>query len=237
MNGCIYLVTCLENNKKYVGQHCKSTPTKRWNEHKRAKKNYPFPNAIRKYGPTGFSWEVLLVCPLDKLTEMEGYYAEVFETYVWDSPGGYNSIWCSDTPTLGIKQSPEAKEKNRQANLGKKHTLETKEKISKANLGKKQSPEAVENGRQARVGKKHSPEHIENLRQANIGKKRSPEAIENLRQAHLGKKASPEAVENMRQARLGKKASPEAIENMRIAQQKRQNQHLVQDPPLTFSLP
>ena len=188
MNGCVYLVTCLENNKKYVGQHHNPDPTRRWNQHKRSKEDFAFQRSLRKYGIDKFTWEVLLICPHEKLTEMEGYYAEVFETYIWDSPGGYNSVWCSDRPGLGIKQSPEAKEKNRQAQLGKKLSPETKGKISQANLG-----------RQSALGKKVSPETKEKIRQANLGKKPSPESKEKNRQAHLGKKMSPEAIEKTRQ--------------------------------------
>ena len=203
MNGCIYLVTCLENGKKYVGQHHKPDPKRRWNAHKKVKENYPFQRALRKYGIDKFSWEVLLICPHDKLTEMEGYYAEVFETYIWDNPGGYNAVWCSECPKLGVKQSSATKEKIRQSTLGKKH----------------------------------SPEVIQKIRQSNVGKKRSPEFKDIISQVQLGRKRSPETIEKMRQAQLGKKKTPEAIENMRIAQQKRRNQHLVQDPPLTLSLP
>jgi len=226
MNGCIYLVTCLENNKKYVGQHCKPDPKERWNGHKRSKENYPFHNAIRKYGPTGFIWEVLLVCPHDKLTEMEGYYAEVFDTYIWDSPGGYNAVWCSESFNLGVKMSNEQKQKLRQAHLGKKHSPETVEKRRQATLGKKRSPEALEKMSQAKLGNKYY-----------LGKKRSPETIEKIRQAKLNTHLSQETKEKLRQVNLGKKHSPETLEKMRIAQQKRRNQHLVHDPPLTFAAP
>ena len=226
MNGCIYLISCLENNKKYVGQHCKPDPKERWNVHKRSKENYPFHNAIRKYGPTGFSWEVLLICPHEKLTEMEGYYAEVFGTYIWDNPGGYNAVWCSDSPNLGIKMSDEQKQKIGQANLGKKHSPEHIEKSRQATLGKKRSPEVIEKMRQAKLGNKYY-----------LGKKRSPEIIEIIRQAKLGKKMSSETKEKLCQANLGKKCSPETLEKMRIAQQKRRNQHLVQLPPLTLAAP
>ena len=152
--GCVYLWSCKENGKKYVGQHHKDDPKKRTEEHFRAAekgKPYTLYNAIRKYGREAFTIEVLCVCTNDSLDNIECYYAEQFETYVWDSPGGYNMVWCGNSPRRGLKNSPEAIEKTRQAQLGKKR-----------------SPEACEKIRQGKLGKKQSPEHIEKIRQANI---------------------------------------------------------------------
>jgi len=237
MNGCIYLITCLQNNKKYVGQHNKPDPKERWAAHKRAKDDFPFQRALKKYGISEFTWEVLLICPLDKLTEMEGYYAEVFETYIWDSPGGYNALWCSDKRCIGLKLTPEHIEKIRQANIGRKRSPEACEKMRQANLGRKVSPETKEKIRQATIGRKNSPEAIEKSRQAKLGSTHSPEARAKISKTHLGSKHTTEHIEKRRKANLGRKNSPEAIENMRIVQQKRRNQHLVQLPPLTFAAP
>jgi len=173
MSGCIYLVTCLENNKKYVGQHCKADPKERWLSHRRSKDKLPFHNALRKYGSDGFTWDVLIVCPQDALTVMEGYYAEVFETYCWDSsPGGYNASWCTENSRLGIK-----------------HTPETKEKMRQSKLGKKQSPEHIESVRQIHLGRKNTPDTIEKMRQAQLGKKSTPETKEKLRQSWIKRRA------------------------------------------------
>ena len=117
---------------------------------------------------------------------------------------------------LGRKQSPEAIEKTRQANLGRKLSFEHIEKMRQANLGRKHTPEAIEK----MTGRKHSPEAIEKIRQANLGRKNSPEHIEKARQASLGRKHSPEAIEKRRQAHIGSKHSPEAIEKMRQASKK-----------------
>jgi group I intron endonuclease len=200
-DGCIYLISHKESKKRYVGQHNQPDPNHRWQEHIwKANKGskFAFHNALRKYGADAFTWEVLCICPVDRLTEMEGYYAEVFETYVWDTPGGYNMVWCSASPTLGITQSPEHIEKRRQANLGKKISLETRERMRQAQLGKKKSPEAIEKTRQAVLNR--SPETRERMRQAQLGRKMSPEAIEKTRQAVLNR--SPETRENIRQAML-----------------------------------
>ena len=185
-DGCIYLISHKTSKKGYVGQHNQPDPTRRWQKHI-WNTNYGskliFHNALRKYGADAFTWEVLCVCPVDRLTNMEGYYAEVFETYVWDTPGGYNMVWCSESPNLGKKNSPEAIEKSRQAHLGKKVSPETRERIRQANLGKKKSPESIERTRQGNLNR--SPESIERTRQANLGKKQSPETREKKRHAML----------------------------------------------------
>ena len=207
-DGCIYLVTNKSNNKKYIGQHHKPDPKKRWAQHKRSKDNCAFAMALRKYGPDNFTWEVLLICPHNKLTEMEGYYAEVFETYTWDTPGGYNSAWCSITPNLGLKASLDTLKKISQTSLGRKWSQESKEKASQSHAGRKQTPEHTENSRQARLGKKRSPEAIKNMCKPHIGmrgKKMPPEAVEKSRQAKIGKKRSPETIEKLKQAWIRRK--------------------------------
>ena len=219
MLGSIYLITCNKNNKRYVGQTGKD-PKVRFREHiSDAKRGSEFPlhRAMRKHGIDAFTFETLCKCPIENLTNMEAYYAEIFESYRWDSPGGYNAVWCNESPRLGMKSSPETCEKIRQGNLGKKMSSETCEKMRQASLGKKHSPEACEKIRQANLCKKMSPECIEKMRQSSLGKKMSPECIEKMRQANLGKKKSPETCEKMRQSQLGRKQSPEACEKVRQA--------------------
>ena len=203
MKGCVYLITCSANGKKYVGLHGKPDPQKRWRGHVNDAKGGSkliLHNAIRLYGEENFTIETLCVCSHDALPRLEEYYAEQLGTYIWDPEPGYNMVWCGDKPNLGMKRSSEMCEKLRQANLGKKKSPEACEKMRQASLGKKMSPEACEKMRQANIGKKMSPEAIEKTRQANIGRKMSPEACEKSRQANIGKKRSPETCEKMRQA-------------------------------------
>jgi len=224
MDGCIYIITNLANGKKYVGQHCTPDHLARFKGHicsaNRGSKLI-LHKAMRKHGVENFICELLCVVPVEGLANMEGYWAEQYGCYMWDPEPGYNMVWCSKSFNLGVKKSPEANEKNRQAHLGLKHSPEACENMRLAQLGKKISPEAREKMRQAQLGKKKSPEHIEKVRQANLGRKMSPEACEKVRQANLGRKHSPETREKVRLAQLGKKKSPEACENMRLAQQKR----------------
>jgi len=203
MSGCIYLIENLINGKKYVGQHNKPDPKKRWSSHKTCKRDGPLQHAFKKHGFENFRFSVLCVCPLDKLTLMEGYYAEVFGTYVWNysegwnSPGGYNAILCSDSynmsqAKLGTKASDDTKKKMSIAASGKPKTLDS---ISKRLATMK---ELVENGYTSPLkGRKRNPDCIKQMlitRKINmskdgyihpaIGRKRSDEYYIKLKEAN-----------------------------------------------------
>ena len=138
IRGSVYYIKHKESGKGYVGQHNKPNPIYRWARHgcdANKGSNLPFHRALKKYGCDAFTWEILGIFPYDVLTDMEGYYAEVLGTYIWDyNPGGYNATWCSESPRLGMKSTPETIEKLRQANLGKKLTPETLEKMKQAQI-------------------------------------------------------------------------------------------------------
>jgi group I intron endonuclease len=143
--GCIYLITCLENRKQYIGLSREETPDSRYREHLHTRNNKT-PNqkpalhrAIDLYGRDKFTIERLCVVPHDGLCNMEAYYAEQFNTYVWDNPGGYNMVWC------GIP-----------GNLGVPHSVETRRKISEK--AKKRSPESIQ--RYSESAKKRKPKQI-----------------------------------------------------------------------------
>ena len=115
-------------------------------------------------------------------------------------------------PRAGYKQTPEHREKVRQANLGRPVSLETREKLSRMMLGKKyalgfkHSPETRERHRQSALRRWQNPEDRERARQAAIGNKHA-----------LGRRQSPETKEKIRQAQLGHRVSPEAREKMRMS--------------------
>ena len=88
--GSIYLITNKVNNKKYVGQTCK-TINARFSEHIRKAKitniEYPIQSAIRKYGKSNFSIKLIEKCFLDELDKREIYYIDLYNTY----ENGYNA--------------------------------------------------------------------------------------------------------------------------------------------------
>ena len=185
--GCIYLVTCLINGKKYVGQHNKPDPQSRWQRHKRDAQRinkYPFHRAINKYGQDEFKWEIIYTGKCNTLDNMEHYYAEIYESYIWDFPGGYNAALCGNGG-------------------GNKHTPEACEKISKAKFGKKNTLEHIEKTRQASIGRKHSLEAKQKISQMLNGKPKSLETIENMRKAQILRRAKQrEALSNSQASQL-----------------------------------
>ena len=183
-SGCIYLIKCIENGKGYIGQYAKPSPTSRWTRHMRdAEKgvNYMLHQAIRKYGVNKFTIETLCICPKESLGNMESYYAEQFETYCWDTPGGYNMVYCGNQPRLNIKNTPEMNSKISKANKGHTKSPETCSKISEAKKGKKFTPEQLEAHHKVHKGKKHSEETIEKLRIASTGRIHTQETIEQMK--------------------------------------------------------
>jgi hypothetical protein len=221
--GCIYRVLCLESCKSYIGQHGKETIQQRKKQHladiHNKRYNYPFHNAIRKYGKDSFVWEVLYTGPLSTLNAMEAYYAEMYETYIWDYPGGYNAVWCGETNgRRGLKNSPEHIEKTRQGNLGKKNSPEHIEKTRQANIGRKKSAEACKrmSDAQRKLCKKMSPEAKQKIREAHLGRKNSEEHNKNISKGRMGIRPSDETLEKLRRPK-----TPEHIEKLRLAWIKR----------------
>jgi group I intron endonuclease len=113
--GCIYLITCLVNGMRYVGYSKFDTPDERYDEHwhKRdeSKPKTYLHKAMDLYGKDQFTVERLCVVPHAGLLNMEAYYAEQFQTYIWDDPGGYNMIWCGVRGNLGVPHSASTRAK------------------------------------------------------------------------------------------------------------------------------
>ena len=111
--GYIYKITCLINNKIYIGQTSK-TIQYRWEQHVRnskKKNNLEYKNkfhrALRKYGENNFKVEELIsaVTRTEKqlkeaLNFLETYYIQEFDCF----KQGYNSSWGGDfNPMWGIR--------------------------------------------------------------------------------------------------------------------------------------
>lgn len=218
-SGCIYLVTCLENCKKYVGQYACKNPNRRYIRHwaHNQKDTCIFHRALWKYGKDAFKLETLGIFSRSSLNNMEAYYAEQFQSYMWDTneeadiPGGYNMMLCGQMNRQGMKHTPEALAKISAASTGRIKSAVTREKIGNAHRGKKQSPEAIEKHRQAIIGTKASDETRAKQSAARKGTKWSDESRAKLSATKKGVKFSDEARQNMSKARRGKQISAEAL--------------------------
>ena len=82
--GVIYKATNILNGKSYIGQ------TKNFKirqaQHLKAKDDYSFHRALRKYGSESFEWSILEECSNDLLDDKEIYWISYYNTY----ENGYN---------------------------------------------------------------------------------------------------------------------------------------------------
>lgn len=140
--GEIYKLTCLSNNKSYIGQALCFTTNKKWGTNERWKSHVRealgnpkdhcrlLNQAIRKYGYNNFSVECLIKCPIGELDIHETNSIKDHNTLV---PSGYN---LNHGGAKG-KDSEETRIKKREMRVGKKHDADTKLYISLGQFGKK----------------------------------------------------------------------------------------------------
>jgi len=202
MSGCIYLIQNVLNKKCYIGQSINNNPMKRYNVHwSTATKgsSYILHSAMRKHGKDKFKVECLCVVPHEALNRMEAYYAEQFQSYIWDTPGGYNMIWCggSSVARIGLKMPDNVKEAIRKSRIGTKHTEESKQKMSQALKGRKLSEEAIRKSALSRVGKKLSEDTKAKIREKAKARGCTEQMKENLKKGRLGR---PHTEEQKRKA-------------------------------------
>lgn len=88
--GYIYKITNKANDKSYIGQTSQHYAD-RWRNHTAPSVynefDYPLYRAMRKYGISGFSFEVLEECENENLNDREIFFIEKYNTY----HEGYNS--------------------------------------------------------------------------------------------------------------------------------------------------
>ena len=201
----IYLITNLENNKKYVGL-TKFSITERFYQH--VKRGFLLTEAIKKYGEDEFFIELIEeVDTAGRAYELEQYYIKEYNTKV---PYGYNLTDGGDgifgwevTEEYRQECSERVKQLHKEKKVGmygKNHSDETKRKMSVASKGK---------SKPWLIGRKLSPESIEKLRQINLGRVLSDETRKKISENHhdvngennpmYGKKHSPETIEKLKE--------------------------------------
>ena len=150
----IYKVTNKLNGKCYIGKTIYNLEERKKGHLKvRYTRNYPFYNAINKYGLESFIWETIYICnDENELNKMEMYFIQELNTL---HPNGYNLSLGGDGQS-GFKHSEESRRKisknnwmrglpkERHPMYGKHHTNEAKEKMSRARKGVSTGPHSEE---------------------------------------------------------------------------------------------
>lgn len=146
--GYIYKITCLINNKCYVGQHRKSTFDENyWG----SSKNKDFKEDFRLYGKENFKREVLYWAnSQEDLNEKEMDF--IISENALTSKGGYN-LWLNRSQYdwnsearekfYNIVHSPEYREKQRKLSTGRKLSKESRKKLSQSLKNSQKHHEAV----------------------------------------------------------------------------------------------
>jgi len=133
--GIIYKAENKINGKVYIGQTTKSLKERRKRHIWETKKSY-FHNALNKYKPKNFKWEVLEYCDSkNEMNEMEFHYIKQYDSL----DNGYN-LTLGGEGVVGNKVSKESRKKMSLSHKGIKmppFTEEHKRKISESHLGDK----------------------------------------------------------------------------------------------------
>lgn len=197
--GCIYLITNTITNRQYVGRTKFPTPERRYKQHQSAamrNNKTPLYRGMRKYGTENFKIEILCTASLESLDNMEAYWAEQLETYIWDCPlfhpRGYNAYWC------GLYSYP--KDRKREV------SAYTRSLISAIHKGKKKPPHVIAamNAKRRHVwkGRKHTPGTCAKIGAVHRGKKLSDAHKKRLVEAHTGRKLDIAHVSKARDNRI-----------------------------------
>lgn len=189
--GFIYKITCLTNNKIYIGKTTR-TIKERWKQHCYDKSTDHFHNAIRKYGKENFKIEIICTC-CDKF-ELNNKEIELISNFDCRNievgynilPGGEGFGSGKDHPRFEKPLSKETKKKLFEANIGKKLSDKTKDKISKSNIGKIYSDETKKKLSEANIGKKHPSEVKDKISKSKIGKKHSDKTKSKMSESRMG---------------------------------------------------
>lgn len=227
MNGVIYKAVNRFNQKIYIGQS--------WNFYKRKNEHlnqaiagyydYPFHQAIRKYGKENFDWEILCEC----FTQEDLNFAEqVFIDYY----GGINdkrNYNAREGGSLG-KLSNETKIKISKANsgsrnymFGKTHSKKTRKIISKTHKGRSLTEEHRRKIGEAGIGRIVSCETRNKMSKNNkgenhplYGKPVSKETREKIGIANTGKTHTEETKRKISLATKGHTPSNKVFINPNI---------------------
>lgn len=237
---CIYTITCLVNNKVYVGRAVDFAKRKVRHFYKLKKGNHDnlhLQRSYDKYGKENFLIEILEEYEEEFLLSMENWWANVLNSHNRDF--GYNirgtgidNHYKFSAETIermskakkgkkGVSHTEESKLKIGNArrgkpgnSKGKKRSEETKEKLRVANTGKKHTEEAIEKIRISSTGRLHTEESKQKIREKSLLYKHSDESKKKISDSKKGKKRSEESKIKQSETTKGKKMSKESVDKM-----------------------
>lgn len=184
----IYLIKNFITNEIYIGSS--KNIKKRLYQHKfmlrrNIHSNKKLQNSWNKYNEVSFTFEIIDLIEIEKLTKTEQFYLDKLNPE-------YNIRKIAEN-NYGYKMSEESKLKMSMSQKGKSKspmTSETKKKISDSQKGKKKNfkPEYIDFLRTEGplVGIKHTEYHKSNISKSLKGKKHSKERIENRKKNMKG---------------------------------------------------
>jgi len=187
----IYVVTNTVNGKQYVGQT--TVPIqKRWQRHCAAARGARpdcrvFHAAIRKYGPTSFLIETILLKNGASQTDLDARERETIIALGTIAPNGYNL----KEGGLGGALHADTKAKLSASLRGRRFSAGHRAKISAALKGRTFSSETLARMSNGQRGRKHSPETLHRLSESHRGiispnKGKSPSAETRLKLSLAG---------------------------------------------------
>ena len=165
----VYSIMNLTNHKRYIGQSVDIYV--RWGNHKSALRNNRhdnkhLQNAWDFYGEDNFIFEILSICDVSVIDQIEQDYIKLFNTtnpdfgYNKESGGHENKCLSQESRNLisekhkGKKLTDEHKSKISKSEQGRELSEETRNKISQALTGIKRSEETRKKISDSRSGQK-----------------------------------------------------------------------------------
>lgn len=145
-------------------------------------------NSLKKYGFHSHIFDILCICEVEKLNDLERHYQEMFDVVK-------NGLNCKLTKTNDRSgyYSEESRLKMSLAQKGKKQSLITIRRRSISQTGKKQSQETIDKKRLSNKGYFHSEETRIKISLSQKGKKLSAETRLKMSKSRIGKKLSDSA--------------------------------------------
>jgi len=176
----IYKITCLINNKLYIGQA--QDPRVRWNNHKlEARQEFPrmiINKAMKKHGIENFTFEVIVTCQtLDDANELETLLVTQYESHI-STDKGYNvSLGGSNAPKTDAWKQQISK-------LAQERAPETSKQMTTIAAARPEDYYEYMKGNTINTGRTQSPEWIEMMRNRERSEEEKAKISESLRASY-----------------------------------------------------